>query len=118
MNDDRRALDLVGIAARAGHVVFGTERVREAVRTGVVRLVIVASDASANSKDKLVPMLEKRGVPVVERFDRDRLGAAIGRAPVSAVGVTESGIATRLREIAGEAAIGATAPRRDGSLDG
>lgn len=94
-----QALRLLGLAARAGAVVPGTDRVREAVRGGSVPFVLLAADASANSRDKLVPLLEARGVAFMEVFERQDLGAAVGRAPLSAVGLTEPSFADRVREL-------------------
>lgn len=94
-------LRLLGLSARAGAVVPGTERVREAVRAGAAHLVIVAADASDNSRDKLEPLLGARGVPWIVAYDRAALGAAVGRAPLSAIGVTDRRLAERLRELEG-----------------
>jgi ribosomal protein L7Ae-like RNA K-turn-binding protein len=92
-------LRLLGLAARAGAIVPGTERVREAVRSGAVYLVIVAADASDNSRDKLDYLLGARGVPCITAYDRAALGGAVGRAPLSAVGVTDRRLAERLWEL-------------------
>ncbi len=97
------ALSLLGLAARARAVLWGTERVRDGVRAGEVLLVIVAADASENSLDKLVPLLEKRGVPHVVRFNRSQLGDAVGKAPLSAVGLTDASFAARLKDLTREA---------------
>ncbi len=96
------ALRLLGLAARAGAVFPGTERVREAVRAGVARLVIVAGDASENTRAKLIPLLQAREVPHVLAYDRTRLGEAIGRAPLGAVGVGDASLAGRLAELLAE----------------
>jgi len=96
------ALSLLGLAARANALVWGTERVRDAVRGGEVLFVIVAADVSDNSLDKLVPLLEKRGVPHVVRFDRAQLGDAVGKAPLSAVGLTDASFAARLKDLTRE----------------
>lgn len=117
IDDDRTALALLGLAARAGGIAPGTERVREAVRGGRARVAFLATDASANSKDKIVPLLVKHGVPTIERFDRSDLGAAIGRAPVSAIAVLEQGIAGRLRALFGDGAP-RDVPRRRNGLNG
>ncbi len=93
------ALRLLGLAARAGAIVPGTERVREAVHAGEARLVLVAGDASENTRAKLIPLLQARGVPHALAYDRARLGAAIGRAPLGAVGVSDASFARRLREL-------------------
>lgn len=99
MSRPDRALGLLGMAARAGAVIPGTERVREAVRSGGVRLVLVAADVSGNSREKLLPLLTARGVSHVIRYDRSELGAAVGRGPLSAVGVVDTALADRLHAL-------------------
>ena len=61
---ERALLDLVGLAARAGALVHGTDATRRAVREGSVLLVLVAGDAAAGQMGKLLPLLEARGVSV------------------------------------------------------
>lgn len=90
---------MLGLAARAGAVVPGTERVREAARSGQLHVVLVAADLSDNSRDKLVPLLEARQIPFAVAFDRDALGGAVGRAPLSALGITEKKLADRVLQL-------------------
>ena len=93
---ERPDLRLLGLAARAGALVYGTDLVRRAVRAGRIRLAIVASDISDNTREKLRPLLENRGVAVIEGPDRGELGALVGRGPLSVVGMTEGSFADRL----------------------
>lgn len=90
---------MLGLAARAGALIPGTERVREAVRSSEVQFVLVASDASDNSRDKLLPLLDKRQVPYAVILTRDALGGAVGKAPLSAIGISERKLAERVRGI-------------------
>lgn len=90
------ALRLLGLAARAGAVLSGTERVREAARAGTLRYVIVAGDVSANTQDKLIPLLESRRVRHRIVATRVALGDAVGRPPASALGITDAGLAKRV----------------------
>jgi ribosomal protein L7Ae-like RNA K-turn-binding protein len=90
-------LQLLGLAARAGAVVPGTGLVRDAVRAGRVRFAVVADDLTATGRDKLVPLLDGRGVSYAVRYTRAQLGGAVGRAPLAALGVTDRGFAERLR---------------------
>jgi ribosomal protein L7Ae-like RNA K-turn-binding protein len=92
---------MLGLAARAGAVIPGTERVREAARSGSLHYVLVASDLSDNSRDKLLPLLETRQIPYAIVSDRDALGGAVGRAPLSALGITERKLALRVQEMVG-----------------
>jgi ribosomal protein L7Ae-like RNA K-turn-binding protein len=68
----------------------------------------VAEDVSENSLDKLLPLLEKRGVPHAVLFTRDQLGQAVGRSPLSAVGVTHPSFAEKLRALLSGAESGGT----------
>ena len=106
MNDPERAapdalLRMLGLAARAGAVIPGTERVREAARSGSLHFALVASDLSDNSRDKLLPLLESRQVPYAIVSSRDALGGAVGRAPLSALGITEKKLADRVVQLLG-----------------
>ena len=102
-----RALGLLGMATRAGALVPGTERVREAARAGTLRLAVMAADASENSRGKLLPLLTARGISHVIRYERNELGAAVGRGPLSAVGVLDAALADRLLALLHERGDGA-----------
>ena len=99
MDGSRRtdALRLLGLARRAGAVVSGTEAVRGAIRQGEARLILMAEDASVPQMDKVRRTLRNRPVPQVILGDRAILGAAVGRAPVSAVAVTGVSFAKELQ---------------------
>jgi len=92
----RRALNLLGLAARAGSVLPGTERVREAAREGRLALALLARDASDNSRGKLLPLLQARRIPFVIAFGRAELGGAVGRSPLGAVGITDPDLARQV----------------------
>ena len=88
-------LRLLGLAARAGALVYGTDLVRRAARAGKVHLAIVASDISENTREKL-GALGPGGVIVVPGPDRGELGALVGRGPLSVVGITDAQLAARI----------------------
>ncbi|MEJ2502170.1 MAG: ribosomal L7Ae/L30e/S12e/Gadd45 family protein [Gemmatimonadota bacterium] len=88
-------MQLLGLAARAGAVAAGTQRVRDGVRAGTVRFAFVAADLTATGRDKLLPLLEGSSVPFAVRYDRVDLGRAVGKSPLAAVGVTDRGFADR-----------------------
>jgi len=91
-----RVYGLLGLARRAGGAVPGTEAVREAVREGRARLVLLAADASPAQLDKVERTLAGRPAPRVSFGDRSGLGAALGRRPISAVAVTQASLAQRI----------------------
>lgn len=96
-----RVLRLLGLAARAGSIVPGTDRVRAAARRDELHLALIAGDASLNARDKLVPLLEVKGIPHWVSFTRSDLGAAVGRSPLSAIGLLDPSLAERVGELIG-----------------
>ncbi len=97
----RSVLGLLGLAARARTVATGTESVRNAVRAGKAHRVILAEDAAAAQRQKLVPLLDARRVPYHIVLSQDDLGRALGRNPVSAVGLLDPNLARRVAELLG-----------------
>lgn len=91
--EERRALEMLGIARRAGHVATGAGSIRSACVRGAVELAVVARDASDNARSRVLPELGRRGVRIVECGTREGLGRAIGRGPTPVVAVTDRGLA-------------------------
>jgi ribosomal protein L7Ae-like RNA K-turn-binding protein len=94
-----QALTLAGFAARSGQIVTGTERVRAAVRDGSAPLVLVAADAAPAQTAKLMPLLGARAVPYFTVASRERLGRAVGKAPLSAIALLDPALARRCGEL-------------------
>ena len=92
------ALQILGLARRAGAVASGTDATRRSIRQADARLVLMAEDASPAQLDKIKRTMRHRMVPQVFLGDRATLGAAIGRAPIAAVAVTDASLAGRLLE--------------------
>lgn len=100
---DRRVLQLLGLARRAGHLVIGTQAVREAASRGQLALVIVAEDAAENAHRRLDSVMREKGIRVVRLEERESLGRAVGRGNVVVVGVRDRGLGARIAEAAGGA---------------
>ena len=98
-NPDRSAdqiekiLRLIGLGVRGRGVVVGVDRVREAGKSGKLSLAIVAVDASKNSLEKLLPLLNARRINLIEVPSAAELGAAVGRDQTAAVGVLDPSLA-------------------------
>jgi ribosomal protein L7Ae-like RNA K-turn-binding protein len=97
---DRR-LGLLGLGRRAGTVVVGVAGVRARLQAGRLACVVVAADAGPRTRDKVTRLATARGVPVLVGPLAGRLGAALGSAPVQAVGVADPALARGLVEAFG-----------------
>mgnify|MGYP002570187709 FL=1 len=85
----RKVLGSLGLAMKAGDVVSGEFMTEKSIREGIARLVIVAKDASGNTKKKFADSCHFYHVPYVEFGDKEMLGKEF-RASVA---VTNSGFA-------------------------
>ncbi len=82
---ERRALDRLGLENKSGNLIWGHERVGEAILKGKVRLLLHASDAKADGMGKLEA--RRRGaspdtVSIVLPVGREQLSMALGRENV------------------------------------
>jgi ribosomal protein L7Ae-like RNA K-turn-binding protein len=79
--------------------VVGVQQVREAARRNKVIFAVVAADASPNSLDKIVPLLNARRVRFIEIPSAAALGAAVGRDQTAVVGIVDRQLAAGVREL-------------------
>ena len=101
----RNALDRLGLEARAGTLLTGSERIEAAARAGQVHLLLHAADAAEDGNRRLDQALRvgsdregssARGLALPA--DRTTLSLALGRENVVHVAVTERGAAERVRQ--------------------
>ena len=97
---ERRMLGLIGLGIRARNAVVGVEQVRVAARRGRLALAVVAADASPNSRAKVLPLLNARGIRVVEGPGTVALGSVAGKEATAAIGITDPSLARGLRALA------------------
>ena len=102
-----RLLRLVGLGVRSRGVVVGVERVREGIKKDKVALAIVASDASRNSLDKIVPLLNARRVRFIEVPSATELGGVAGRESAAVVGIVDRQLAKGIRALVESGSSGA-----------
>jgi ribosomal protein L7Ae-like RNA K-turn-binding protein len=87
---------LLGLGLRARRVVLGVTGVRARLQRGRLACVVLASDASPRTREKVERLAVVRGVPVLQGPAAVRLGAGLGRPAVQAVGVVDAGLARGL----------------------
>jgi ribosomal protein L7Ae-like RNA K-turn-binding protein len=78
---------------RGRNLVSGEFQTLEAVKKGSAMLVIIAGDASANTKKLFTNKCTFYEVPVREFGTKEELGRAIGRDMRSSLGVCDAGLA-------------------------
>ena len=89
----RKVLGSLGLAMKAGDVVSGEFMTEKSIREGIARLVIVAKDASGNTKKKFADSCKFYQVAYAEFGDKDTLGKAIGKEFRASLAVLNKGFA-------------------------
>jgi ribosomal protein L7Ae-like RNA K-turn-binding protein len=87
----------LGLAMRAGKLATGEDIVLDAVRSGKAKLVILAEDASANTRKKVQDKCGYYQVPIIEQGSRGELGSSIGKAERVMIAVTDAGFAKMIK---------------------
>lgn len=93
-----KILSLVGLATRAGKTASGEFCTEKEVKTGRAALVIVAGDASENTKKKFRDMCEFYEVPIYfyKDKDKDTLGHAMGKEFRASLAILDEGFAKEI----------------------
>ena len=86
-----RALSMISLATKAGKTKSGEFMTEKEVKEGRAHLVIVADDASDNTKKKFQNMCEYYKVPVYFFSNKDDLGHAIGKEFRASLAILDEG---------------------------
>ena len=80
-------LSFLGLAQRSGNLVTGEDTCEIYIKKGNVKLVIVALDASENTKKKFNDLCVYRNIKIITYGDRDQMSHAIGKSNRAVYGI-------------------------------
>jgi len=95
---DKKVLSLVGLAAKAGRIASGEFQTETAVKSGEAKLVLVAEDASDNTKKLFHDKCSFYQIPVIVYGEKEELGAAIGKEYRASIAVLDDGFANAVQK--------------------
>lgn len=98
MIQKNKALTTLGLAMRSGNVASGESMTEQAIRSGTAMLVIVAEDASDNTKKKFLNSCSYYKVPIAVFGNKEVLGGAIGKQFRASLAVLDQGLASSIRK--------------------
>lgn len=93
-----KALSMLSIATKAGSTVTGEFSTEKAVKEGRACLVVVAADASDNTKKKFSDMCKYYHVTMKVFSDKVSLGNACGKEFRASLAVVDKGLADAVRK--------------------
>ncbi|MCI8281741.1 MAG: 50S ribosomal protein L7ae [Lachnospiraceae bacterium] len=91
-----RILSMLGLAEKAGKIASGEFSTEKAVKSRQACMVIVAEDASLNTRKMFQNMCSYYQVPLYFYADKERLGHSIGKQYRASLAVVDEGFSKSL----------------------
>ena len=88
-----KVLSMIGLATRAGKLVSGEFMTEREVKAHRAELVLLALDASENTKDHFRAMCSFHQIPICFYGDKESLGRAMGKEVRASLAVLDQGFA-------------------------
>ncbi len=89
-------LGMIGLAKKAGYLSSGTYMCETSIKSGISKLVIIAEDASSNTKKSITDSCIYRKVPCIEFSDMYNLGKFSGGGEKAVLSVNDEKFADAL----------------------
>ena len=97
--NEQKLLSLLGLAQRAGKAVSGEFAIEKSVRAGKIMCLILASDASDNTRKNYRDLCNHYSVTCFETLSKEALSRAVGKENRAAIAIADSGIADALKKL-------------------
>ncbi len=94
----QRLLGLLGLANRGGNLIYG-DSIYYSLPKNKVRLVILATDASANTTKKVMDKASFYLASVVSFATKAELGHALGKGDIAVVGIMDANLAIKVKTL-------------------
>lgn len=98
MNNEQKALNLLGLAMRAQKIITGQSLSLNEITSERAKIVFIANDASENTKKKFLDKCQYYGIPTSLTFTEEEISQSIGKSRVVCV-VTDKGFSKKLLEL-------------------
>lgn len=93
-----KVLSLISLATKAGKTVSGEFCTEKEIKSGRASAVIIAGDASDNTKKKFRNMCDFYQVPIYFYADKDTLGHAMGKQFRASLAILDEGFAKGMKK--------------------
>jgi len=96
--EQKKAFNLIGLATKSRHIASGEFSTEKAVKENKAALVIVAEDASDNTKKMFTNMCTYYKVPIFFFGNKDDLGHSMGKEFRASLAVLDKGLANAIEK--------------------
>jgi ribosomal protein L7Ae-like RNA K-turn-binding protein len=99
MDADKKLLGLLGLAQRAGKLKSGEFSAEKSLQSRKAKLVIIAGDASDNTRKKFTDKAKFYEVPCLTFSSKEELGHAIGKELRTVTVIEDAGFSGAVRKL-------------------
>lgn len=99
MSDNIKIASIIGMANKANKIVSGEEILRKSIREKKVKLIIIAKDASDNTKKRFSNSASYYDIPYYTVLTKYDFSKSLGWKNRSVIGITDSNFANTLEKL-------------------
>jgi ribosomal protein L7Ae-like RNA K-turn-binding protein len=89
-------LQFLAISKKAGAIVEGYNKSEEAIKANKAKLIILANEASINTKDKFIRICLDNKIVLLEGYSKYDLGKYIGKEEITVLTIIDIKFSERL----------------------
>ncbi len=98
---NRKVMSMLSLCRSAGKIVSGELSCEKALQNSSAKLIIIASDASENTKKKFKNKSFYYNIDIAECGSKDELGKTIGKESRAVIGICDENFAVKIKEYLG-----------------
>lgn len=96
---NKKILGLIGLTAKAGKISFGADSVEIDIKKKLIKIVIIAEDASNRTKEKFKKICEDYNIPIIQFGNIETLSKAIGKNNKAIIGIKDINLAREIKKL-------------------
>jgi ribosomal protein L7Ae-like RNA K-turn-binding protein len=89
-------LQFLGLTKRSGKILEGYNKCEDSINIGKIKLLIISKDCSQNTKEKFIGYSKNNNIDLIECYNGEMLGKALGREEVNIIGILDSNMSKKL----------------------
>lgn len=97
-----KLLNFISLSVKANACMLGQNLSLAASKSGKVKLFILSTDATQNTKKQITNSANFYKIPVIEVYEKNLLGKAVGKELISVLGIKDDGFAKQILKLYSE----------------
>ena len=97
-----KLLNFISLSLKANACLLGSNIAVSAAKSGKVKLLILSTDAQKNTRKLVTNTANYYNIPVLEYYDKQTLGSAVGKELISVMGIKTQNFADQILKLHSE----------------